>query len=169
MILSRPSISQFRQLLRTFKLASMKHPENTDNQYEWSEESLQTSLKLRQIWKDSLIHENDKIRAMLQNAWFPYLEIIKNYLKIIKDGYELESTVFVVDRPILTLPVDKIIEVYAEVTFYLLPELTDDDIDEDKDFEIIPLKFNKKQETYIKKLLKKFSDEIKLPAVLIYE
>jgi hypothetical protein len=150
-------------------MESLNHPDNTSNSNEWSESNLQNALKLRQIWKDTLAQENEKIRNILQNAWFPYFALIRNYLKNLKDGYELESTIFVAERPTLKLPINRIMEPYVEVTFYLLPELTDDDVEKDKEFEIIPIEFNKKQETYIKKLMLKFSEEIKMSVVLLYE
>ena len=151
----------------------MEHPENTDNGWSWSEDSLSKALKMRQIWQDSLKHENNRIHSILQDAWFPYLLFIKKYLKPIKPGYEIEANVFISDRPKLVLKSkpypDRVMEPCVEIMFYWLPMITEDDVENDKEFEILQATFNKREQSYLQKVLKKFSSEIGLPSVVIYE
>jgi len=149
----------------------MQHPENTNNSF--SPDRLAEALKLREIWQDSLRHENSRIRFMLQEAWFPYFVFIRKYLSNVNPNYELESNIFISDKTRLVPPSQfmemRSTEPTISLTFYWIPQIVEDTIEEDMDFEIIPVDFNKKQEAYILKILNKFSEEIGLPVNVIYE
>jgi len=146
------------------------HPENFNNG--WSEAQLNKALKMREIWQDSLRHENNQIRAILQHAWFPHFFAIQDFLGNSKSGYELESTIFISDKTRLVPPSQIMLkrptETWVNVTFYWVPEITDDELNPEE-FEIIPVEFSKKQEAYIYCKLREFSAEINLPVNIVYE
>jgi len=147
-----------------------QHPENSSDG--WSEEKLNQALHLRQIWQDSLKHENNHIKALLQDGWWPYFLFITKYLGNSKRGYELESSVFITDKPVLVPPsqitTTRPTTPWIQISFYYVPEISDDEL-ENSEFEILPADFNKRQEAYINKVLNEFSDEIGLPVNIVYE
>jgi NAD-dependent DNA ligase len=149
----------------------MEHPENTDGN-EWSIKSLEESLKLRQIWQDSLRHESKKIRGLLQHAWYPYFALIQHKLKDLEPGFELESCIYIHDKfkllPPSKMATERYMTTIAQLTFHWVPILSEDD-EIDENFKIIVAEFDKKTETFIKKVATKFAAEVNMDIEILYE
>jgi hypothetical protein len=149
-----------------------QHPENSNDG--WSRKGLTEALRLREIWQDSLKHENNRIRAMLQDAWFPYFLFIQKHMKDVEPGYELESNIYISDVNKLVAPsqigFERATEPIIQITFYWVPEFCDEDNSNiEVEFEIRPVKLTKNQTTYITKVMDKFSATILLPVKMLYE
>lgn len=163
-------------LIKEYKNMRFKHPENPDN-FEWSKNKLIDSLKMRGIWQDSLEHENNLIKAMLQDCWFPYFKIIEAFLGNSKKGYELESGIFLTDEarvlPIFDTSKERKVQPLIEVAFYWVPLTVSNTFEEDLykiEIGMIPWKItNKYQQAFILENIEKFQEEIGLPVIIVYE
>ncbi len=140
-----------------------------------SKANLDNALKLRNIWQDSLKTENAHIKAILQHEFFPYFLSITKTIGNTKKGYELESSIFISDKPILVPPsqmaTTRPTKTIVQISFYYVPEINEEEDleNEDNEFDIIPAIFTSKEGTYINQILHKFSIKIGLPVTIIYE